>query len=63
MHSAQYIRVETKAGGIQCTDKQFIRSAHSILSHIDKRRELRDIRHAWLRGGLSQLEEQRQITL
>ncbi len=53
MMFAQYCRIESRAGGVGCTEREFIRAA---LSMIKKRSrfsyELRRGRHAWLRDGL-----------
>lgn len=52
MTYAQYCRIETKAGGVSYTPRQFIKAAHTVLSEAGKSRLLRDGRHAWLRAGL-----------
>ena len=53
MMYAQYCRIESRAGGVSCSARQFVRAA---LSMIKKRsrysREFRDARHQWLREGL-----------
>lgn len=51
---AQYCRIEAKAGGVGCSDREFIRAA---LSKIHKcyryDRAIREPRHKWLRDGLA----------
>lgn len=54
MHS-QFLRIETAAGGCNCTNMEFIRAAHGVLAPKGKRREIREARHEWLRDGLRQL--------
>ena len=56
MMFAQYCRIESRAGGVACSEREFIRAA---LSMIKKRarygkvaREYRTGRHIWLRQGL-----------
>lgn len=57
----QYCRIETRAGGVGCTDVEFIRAAHkSLLSQSRFHHLYRADRHAWLREGLALLEESRQ---
>jgi len=55
MMYSQYLRIETKAGGANCTSKDFIRAAYTVLASEGKTRQVRDLRHAWLREGLSLL--------
>jgi len=52
MLNAQYIRIETKAGGITCTDRQFIRQARKRLSTDGKSFNMREWRKEWLLSGL-----------
>jgi hypothetical protein len=52
MTFAQYLRIENDAGGVGCSDRQFIEAAHGLLSPDGRKRWLRDARHAWLRDGL-----------
>jgi len=56
MHT-QYCRIESLAGGVCCTDRQFIRCARTLLSDKGRSRLQRDARHAWLRDGLRQKED------
>ena len=49
---SQYLRIETIAGGVGCTDKQFIAACHSLLKNKFSRAERND-RHAWIRDGLA----------
>jgi hypothetical protein len=55
MQYAQYKRIETKAGGLTCTNKRFIKACYTVLSTQGKQRDSRIIRHAWLRQGLEML--------
>ena len=52
MMFSQYCRIESAAGGVICTDREFIRCARALLSDKGRSREQRDARHAWLRDGL-----------
>ena len=52
---SQYLRIETKAGGVFCTDKDFIKAARTLLTGRGKSNEKRAARHRWLRAGLSHL--------
>ena len=61
MFNAQYLRVERQAGGVGCTNAEFIRSAHTLLLKQSRFHHIhRAQRHAWLREGLALLEESRQ---
>ena len=55
MTSAQYMRIERKAGGKGCTCRQFIKACHTFLSAKGKSREMRETRHQWIREGLERL--------
>ena len=55
MQFSQYCRIETAAGGVGCTPRQFIKAAHGLLSPKGKNRQSREARHAWLREGLAML--------
>jgi hypothetical protein len=55
---SQYLRLETLAGGVGCTDKQFIAACHTYLKNKFSRAE-RDARHAWIRDGLAYLNKSR----
>jgi hypothetical protein len=53
MMFAQYCRIETRAGGVSCTEREFIRAALSVIKkHSRYSREYRTNRHTWLRRGL-----------
>lgn len=52
MTYTQYCRIETKAGGVSSTPRQFIKAAHTVLSKIGRTRTCRTARHIWLREGL-----------
>ena len=54
MTFAQYLRIENDAGGVGCSDRQFIKAAHGLLSPDGRKRWLRDARHDWLREGLDE---------
>ena len=56
MTYAQYLRIETKAGGVSATPRQFIKAAHSLLSDQGKSKDRREWRHQWLREGLAYLK-------
>jgi hypothetical protein len=58
MPYSQYLRLETIAGGVGCTNKQFIAACHSMLKNKYSRKE-RDARHAWMRDGLEYLNKSR----
>jgi len=58
MTYGQYLRLETMAGGVGCTDKQFIAASHSAIKNKYSRKE-RDARHAWIREGLAYLNKSR----
>jgi len=53
MNFAQYVRIETLAGGLGCSDRAFIKALHSRLSTEGKNRENRDWRHQLIREGLA----------
>ena len=57
---SQYLRIETKAGGVKCTDKQFIKACHSLLSDYGKSRKYRKNRHEWIRAGFNYLNNHRK---
>lgn len=57
----EFCRIETRAGGVGCTNVEFIRSAHkSLLRQARFNHLYRADRHAWLREGLALLEKSRQ---
>ena len=57
---SQYLRLETLAGGVTCTNKEFIKACHSVLKNKFSREE-REARHAWLRDGLAYLDKSRNL--
>ena len=61
MTFGQYCRIETAAGGVTCSNRDFIRAAHTLLSGEGKSRARRGARHIWLRDGLDQLESSRRF--
>lgn len=63
MTFAQYCRIETAAGGVHCTNREFIRAARALLSTDGKARAQRKARHMWIRDGLDQLESARRAYL
>lgn len=60
MPYAQYLRIETYAGGVGCTNKQFIKACLRLLNNKYLRSE-RDARHAWIRDGLDILNKERSL--
>ena len=61
MFNGQYLRIERQAGGVGCTDADFIRSAHTLLLKQSRFHHIhRAQRHEWLREGLAMLEKSRQ---
>ena len=60
MPFSQYCRIETKAGGAFCSDRAFIRAAHSLLTDNGKARDMRAARHAWIREGLAMLRKSKR---
>ncbi len=53
MMYAQYCRIESKAGGVSCTEREFIRAALSLIKPKSRvSRKLRLQRHDWLKSGL-----------
>ena len=61
MTFAQYLRIETAAGGIGCSYREFIRAARGMLSKEGKSRAMREARHIWIRDGLDRLESARRM--
>ena len=61
MPYAQYLRVESAAGGIGCTYKEFVRACHSMLAPNARGFDKRELRHAWIRDGLRKLREARAL--
>ncbi len=61
MFNGQYLRIERQAGGVGCTNADFIRSAHTLLLKQSRFHHIhRAQRHEWLREGLAMLEKSRQ---
>lgn len=60
MMFSQYCRIESAAGGVFCTEREFIREAHKLLSKTGKSHDQREARHAWLRDGLKMRLDARQ---
>lgn len=52
MMYAQYCRIESAAGGVACTEREFIRACHGVLSPSGKSHERREWRHEWINEGL-----------
>jgi hypothetical protein len=50
---SQYCRIESAAGGVSCTPKEFIKAAHKCLKKSGRSRKQREARHTWLREGLA----------
>lgn len=59
---SQYMRIETSAGGTSAGPRDFVRAAHKLLSEEGRTRAARDVRHEWLRSGLSKLTYGRQLS-
>jgi hypothetical protein len=60
MTFAQYCRIETAAGGVTCSNRDFIRAARAMLSRDGKSRAMRHARRMWLYDGLDRLETARR---
>jgi len=52
MMYSQYCRIESAAGGVGSTDREFIRCARTLLTAKGKSRQQREARHKWVREGL-----------
>jgi len=56
MMFGQYCRIESRAGGVACTEREFIRAALSMIKKNARfgpiACEYRTGRHMWLRQGL-----------
>ncbi len=61
MQFGTYCRIEADAGGITCTDREFIKAAHGRLSTSGKSRTERTWRHLWLRDGVAKLNSNRKL--
>ena len=49
---SQYLRIESRAGGIFATRREIIRAALTMLSDYGKSRQARDNRHEWIGEAL-----------
>ena len=49
---SQYLRIESKAGGVFATRRDIIRAARTMLSEYGKSRQARDNRHQWIGDAL-----------
>ena len=58
---SQYLRIESIAGGIGCTPREFIKACHTRLAPSAKTYVQREARHAWIRDGLRQLRSARRL--
>lgn len=63
MPYSQYLRLETRAGGVGCTNKQFIKACHSVLKPCGRNHTQREARHEWIRSGLIYLNKSRNLFL
>lgn len=58
---SQYLRIETIAGGCQCTQREFIRAARGRLKKQARiKRAYRQARHEWIRQGLELLNKSKR---
>jgi hypothetical protein len=61
MMYSQYLRIESLAGGVGCSNRAFIRAALSRLKKKARRKiSLRGARHAYLKAGLEYLAQSRK---
>lgn len=56
---SQYCRIETAAGGVFCSDREFIKAARALFHDGAMHHEWRARRHAFLRRGIAMLHESR----
>ena len=61
MMFAQYCRIESIAGGVTASTRDFIRAARTRLSAHGKTREAREARHQWIREGLAHRARERKV--
>jgi len=61
MMYAQYLRLESKAGGVACTNREFIRACLSVVKKSARGYRWSESRKAWLRDGLKLLDEARTL--
>jgi len=59
MSYAQYLRIETSAGGVTASPRAFIRACRCRLSATGRGRGCREQRHRWMRDGLRRLTSER----
>lgn len=60
MKYSTYLRCESIAGGVTCSERAFVRAALSrIVPNARFNRQFRGARHAFIRDGLRQLSEAR----
>ena len=52
MLQSQYMRIETVAGGLNSTNREFIRACHTVLSKEGKSQNKKQLRHSWIKAGL-----------
>ncbi len=52
MFYSQYLRLESKAGGVASSNRAFIKACHSVITKQGKEHVNRDARHAWIKSGL-----------
>lgn len=60
MPYAQYLRIETEAGGVKSSPVAFVRACHKRLSATGRGYECRSMRHRWIRDGLKRLASERR---
>ena len=60
MPYAQYLRIETAAGGVKASPCSFVRACHKRLSAAGRGRGCREQRHRWMRDGLRRLASERR---
>lgn len=58
---SQYERLESKAGGITASNRDFIKACYTVLRPRTKTRAWRDARHTWLREGLEHLKDAKDL--
>ena len=61
MMFAQYCRIESMAGGLSASTREFIRAARTRLNAHGKSREAREARHQWIRAGLAHRTSRRKV--
>ena len=59
MPYAQYLKIETSAGGVTASPCAFVRACHKRLSATGRGRGCRSMRHGWIRDGLARLASER----